>query len=177
MPANGSTAGGTTIPMYDVDRVGDQGDALVAHGSRVWPVLIALGPLGAGMLGIAYLTEGRWFHALMNLCLSVTTAVQVSGLWRGLRVDERGVRTLGRFRPIPWNQIVAVEARNYGVEIELARKGRRVATGLPERFLPRVLELRAADFDRSDRADQRPDPAHKLASDATYPPVRRDTPE
>ena len=121
------------------------------------------------------LTPAQRQHRL-NLALEINNPAEIRQAV-ALLPQRNVLENAAKFSPP--DEAVQIDAKlvAQGVEIELARKGRRVATGLPERFLPRVLELRAADFDRSDRADQRPDPAHKLASDATYPPVRRDTPE
>ena len=131
--------------MYDVDQVQDTGDALVAHGSRVWPTIVGVLGVFQGLFSLGWLGRGEWLRGVIHLLTAAGFVVQANGLWRGVRVDGRGVRWLTRFRTVPWSQIAAVEARNYGIDVVLAKNSKRISLGLPQRFLPRVEELRGAD--------------------------------
>ncbi|WP_431842676.1 hypothetical protein [Calidifontibacter indicus] len=131
--------------MFDHHQVQDTGDALVAHGSRVWPMTGAIVAAFLALCSVGLLMDGAWARVPQAVCPAILLAHLAIRSWRGLRVDTCGVRPVGRLRRIPWSGIAAVEARNYGIDVVLVKKGKRISLGLPQRFLPRVEELRGAD--------------------------------
>lgn len=91
--------------MYDVDRVVDEGEALMAHGARVWPIAVAV-PLACELMyGIVSPAQGRWLRGTALVLVSVG------------RTKARQMRLTPRSEPIPTSKShlarVGVDAAQY----------------------------------------------------------------